>query len=380
MLYCLRPMVHREYYIDRLRTVMTAMVLFAHSAITYGGTGNWFYTEIQNQQSRSSILLTLYIVTCNAVLMGFFFLLAGYFTPASLEHKGYRRFVLDRCLRLGLPLLTFGLVIAPLTIAMVARAGGHGFTETLLGLSRSREFVNGPMWFAEALLIFSFGYCLYRGVTGRKDHSSVEQRSATIPRSRTWILSALAVGLAALLIRQVFPVDERVLGLWLADFATYIFLYALGVAAWRRNWLNQLTWHNARLSIIIACVAWPILPFAVAVFAASGRTASTVRGFDAANVALAFWEPLVAWGAMAAAILWFRTRFNQPSRFWSWLGRRAYAVYVIHPFTLVAFSLMLRHWHGQALIKFCVTGIAACVVTWLVADPLVRLPGVRHIL
>ena len=43
--------------------------------------------------------------------MGFLFLLAGYFTPASLERKGYGRFLGDRFLRFGLPLLAFDLIL-----------------------------------------------------------------------------------------------------------------------------------------------------------------------------------------------------------------------------------------------------------------------------
>jgi hypothetical protein len=45
--------------------------------------------------------------------MGILFLLAGYFTPGSLERKGYARFLSDRFLRLGLPLLAFGLNSLP---------------------------------------------------------------------------------------------------------------------------------------------------------------------------------------------------------------------------------------------------------------------------
>ncbi len=63
--------------------------------------------------------------------MGFFFLLAGYFTPAALERKGYARFIGDRFLRLGLPLLAFGLVLGPLTAALVTLAQGDGFWPTL---------------------------------------------------------------------------------------------------------------------------------------------------------------------------------------------------------------------------------------------------------
>ena len=59
--------------------------------------------------------------------MGFFFLLAGYFTPASLERKGYARFLGDRFLRLGLPLLAFIFILGPLTVAIVAAHDGKGF-------------------------------------------------------------------------------------------------------------------------------------------------------------------------------------------------------------------------------------------------------------
>ncbi len=45
--------------------------------------------------------------------------------------------------------------------------------------------------------------------------------------------------------------------------------------------------------------------------------------------------------------------------------RRAYAVYIIHPPVLVGVSLLLHPWVAPALLKFCVTGLLACVATWL---------------
>ena len=70
---------------------------------------------------------------------------------------------------------------------------------------------------------------------------------------------------------------------------------------------------------------------------------------------------------------------NAPSAFWSWLNRRAYAVYIIHPPVLVGMSLLLHGWSAPALIKFCVTGMLTCGACWIVADPLVRLPGIRRV-
>jgi peptidoglycan/LPS O-acetylase OafA/YrhL len=70
---------------------------------------------------------------------------------------------------------------------------------------------------------------------------------------------------------------------------------------------------------------------------------------------------------------------NQPSTIWAWLNRRAYAVYIIHPPVLVGIALLLHAWAAPALIKFGVVGLSACVATWLIADPLVRLSGVRSV-
>src|ERR1700675_4119657 len=123
-------MPQREFYIDRLRSVMTVFVILHHTAITYGAPGGWFFNELKPSGSVSSLLLTLFCATNQAYFMGFFFLLAGYFTPGSLERKGYPRFIIDRLLRLGVPLLAFGLMLGPLTAAMVTAAEGHGFWPT----------------------------------------------------------------------------------------------------------------------------------------------------------------------------------------------------------------------------------------------------------
>src|SRR6202789_4045597 len=137
-------MPERELYIDRLRVVMTALVILHHTAITYGAIGGWFWHELQPSGSPSSMLLILFCTTNQAYFMGFFFLLAGYFTPASLERKGYARFICDRFLRLGLPLLAFGLLLGPLTAGIVTAAQGGGFWPTINFLWQHKQFINGP--------------------------------------------------------------------------------------------------------------------------------------------------------------------------------------------------------------------------------------------
>jgi peptidoglycan/LPS O-acetylase OafA/YrhL len=373
-------MAQRDLYIDRLRSVVTAFVILHHTAITYGAIGGWFWHEILPSRTPSSILLVLFCTTNQAYFMGFFFLLAGYFTPASLERKGYSRFIADRFLRLGLPLLAFGLILGPLTVAMVNSWEGKGFWSAIVWLWRHRQFINGPLWFAQALLIFSLAYCVWRAIFGSR--LSVSQRSPElVPEPRWWLLSALATGAAALAIRQFVPVGQNVFGLQLAYFASYIVLFGVGIAAWRFDWMRQLNWKNARTGILAFAVAWPLMPIAslVAHSLKDAGRANFGGGLSWAAILYALWEPFVAWGLIASWLLVFRERMNQPSAFWEWLGRRAYAVYIIHPPVLVGIALLLHGWTAPALVKFGVVGLLACVATWLLADPLVRMPGVRRV-
>jgi peptidoglycan/LPS O-acetylase OafA/YrhL len=373
-------MAQRDFYIDRLRSVMTAMVLLHHTAITYGAPGGWFWSELHPSGSPASLLLTIFVSTNQAYFMGFFFLLAGYFTPASLERKGYAHFICDRFLRLGLPLLAFGLILGPLAAAIVNYAKGDGFWSCIHYLWQHKEFINGPLWFAQALLIFSLTYCIWRAAFARPLDQSQRDIKA-VPSFLWWLQSAVLVGAAGLAIRQFVPVGKNVFGLQLAYFAGYIFLFAAGVAAWRHDWLRQLSWANARPWVIGLAITWPVMPVGIAiahVLYGAGK-ANFAGGFSWPAILYAFWEPCVAWGLIAAWLLVFRAYMNKPSAFWEWLNRRAYAVYIIHPPVLVGISLLLHVWVAPALVKFAVTGTLTCIAAWLASDPLVRLPGVRRV-
>lgn len=369
----------RDYYIDRLRSVMTALVILHHTAITYGGPGGWFWKERDPSADLSSLLLTLFVATNQAYFMGFFFLLAGYFTPRSLERKGYASFLKDRFCRLGLPLLFFILVLGPLTAAIANYGDGKGFWPTIQFLWQHQRIINGPLWFAEALLIFALAYCAWRKSFGAPLLNS-QRTPRPIPGTIWWLLSAIGVGAAALAIRQFVPTGENVIGLQLGYFAGYIFLFALGIAAWRNDWLSQLTWKHARPWIVSLILAWPAVPVAIFLVRAQHVPRSSLSGgFSWTAILYAFWEPFVAWGLICLWLLVFRARTNQPSPLWDWLNRRAYAVYILHPPVLVGIALLLHHWAASDLVKFAVTGTLACAATWLISDPAVRLPGIRSI-
>jgi len=84
----LKSDVRRDAGLDALRASLTLLVLFHHAAITYGASGDWYYTEVRNGPELSSQLMSLFTGFNQAFFMGLFFLLAGYFTPGALERHG----------------------------------------------------------------------------------------------------------------------------------------------------------------------------------------------------------------------------------------------------------------------------------------------------
>jgi len=370
------PANMRNSGFDVLRGYMTLLVLFHHAAITYGAIGGWYYHEVKPAASLPGTLLVLFCTTNQAYFMGLFFLIAGYFTPSAIARKGSWRYLSDRAVRLGVPLLFYGCFLGPATLALAATARQQPFGATLLRLWQRHVFENGPLWFAQALLIFAVAAVLcMRASDGARDRPVVPG-SACLPwpSNATLALAAALTGLAAVALRQFWPVGVNVWGLQLGYFASYMVLFAFGCIAAAPRWLEHVPASQERFWRRVATVAFPVLPAAYFLAKAVPLLAGKPLG-----VICAFWEPLVAWGVILALLqrLANGTRLFGPIR--ERLGRRAYAIYIIHPPVLVAIALAWRQVAAPQLLKFAVTGSMTCLACYLLAGLLVRCPGVRRI-
>ncbi|WP_022719748.1 acyltransferase [Rhodopseudomonas sp. B29] len=368
--------------IDALRAVMTLLVLFHHTAITYGASGGWFYHELPAGSSPSARLLTLFVATNQAYFMGLFFLLAGYFTPGAIRAKGPLLYIRDRALRLGLPLLAFGLVLGPFTEAMALAVQGRPFTPTLLAIWHRGYFIEGPLWFAEALLIFGVAALVWFVVSDRLSPAAAgNRREAPFPSNATIAAAALLTAAAAFVVRFWWPVGASWHGLQFGYFPGYVVLFVAGCAAAAPRWLERVPPHTARLWLIIALTCYWVLP-AVSLLAPAvpALRGTSDGGWTWPALIYAAWEPAVACGLILALLVAFQRRFTQLTPVWRRLSERAYAIYIIHPPVLVALALAWRSVAAPAVVKFAVTGAATCLACYLLAGLLLRVPGARRVL
>ena len=193
-------------------------------------------------------------------------------------------------------------------------------------------------------------------------------------RTRRSRSAAALTGVAAVLLRQFWPVGVNVWGLQLGYFASYVVLFVFGCMAAAPRWLEHVPLSQERFWKRVATFSFPVLP--ACYFLAKALPVLAGKSLDAIY---AFWEPLVAWGVIL--VLLHRstngTRLFGPIR--ERLGRRAYAIYIIHPPVLVAIALAWRQVAAPQLLKFAITGMMTCLACYLLAGLLVRCPGVRRI-
>lgn len=368
----------RNAGIDALRAGTTLLVVLHHTAITYGAIGSWYYKETPTDGSLSSMLLVFFCTVNQAWFMGLFFLLAGYYTPAALQAKGSWRYLRDRLQRLGIPLLVYGFLIGPATIALAQTARGKSFADTLLWSWQHLKFEKGPLWFAWALLILAVVVVLWRTLGTHRTEPDAERE---FPTNAALLAVALATGVVAFALRLQWPVGTEVWGLQLGYFASYLALFVGGFLAASPQWLERWPETQVRTWRHTAWIALPVLPI---VSLLGGRLLGIqVRpegGWNVPSLVYALWEPFVAWGVILALLQRCQRRFRELGPLGASLARRAFAIYVIHPPVVVAVTLAWRGLEAPVLLKFALSGSVACVLCYLLVGMLLKLPGAKRVL
>lgn len=342
-------------------------MVWHHTSIAYGGSGSWYWREWPASDAPSSLALSFFTAFDQAWFMGLFFLLAGAFTGPALHAKGPARYLRDRLLRLGLPLLLYGVVIGPATIALAQTARGRAFGDTLSVLWQRGHFEAGPLWFAWALLLMAAAALAWHRVR------PLPAGARAWPPDAVLLTAALGTAAAAFVLRLVWPVGVDVWALQLGYFAGYTVLFAFGCAM-TADGLLALPPGRVRRWRSVAWLALPLLPLVVL----AGLPGRPEGGASLPALAYALWEPLVA-GGVIGTLLVRAARPAAPSPLWALLSRRAFAVYVVHPPVVVAVTLALHGWAAPPLAKFALAGSMACVLCVVLAGLLLRVPGLRRV-
>lgn len=375
----------RLAWVDQMRTMVIVLVVNIHACVTYSHVGSWYVNELPDPPLVVKLVFLLWEGHLQAFFMGLLFFVSGYFAYGSLGRRGPRGFMRERLVRLGLPTLLYMLVLNPV-ILFVVNAGGNEWGplgKAYAGYLSSGWFLKGtgPMWFAEALLVFSAGLVLARCAS-----PALAAPPATAPAAPVavglWAFGAALV-VTTFLIRLFQPVGSSVQNLQLCYFPQYVLAFGAGVAAARGGWLVALARSRAaRRAGWLALFLGPLAMAAVLLGGGIWKGASLVPfsgGWNWRTFSFAAWEQLAGLGLGLGALAFCSGRLNEDTRLARWLNDRSFGVYLFHPVVMVLITIGLRRIDANPFFKVSLLTGACIVASFAVADLAKRVPGLRAI-
>jgi glucans biosynthesis protein C len=248
----------RLLFIDNIRIFLICLVITTHSAVTYGGSGDWYYTEA-GSDTIAPIILTMINSLNQSFFMGCFLFISAYFITGSLERKGTRQFVHDRLVRLGIPLQVWIIFINPLLLYLI-RVTLYNFNGTLWESYADifipfNGFGLGPMWFVFFLLIATLAYVLWYTCHGSNSKSAQGMRD--LPSFTSIIVLGIILGLTTFILRIFVPIGWtwRLFNFQFPFFPQYIAFFVLGICAAQHNWLEDI---NSDVGKKVHLRPWPL--------------------------------------------------------------------------------------------------------------------------
>jgi len=364
----------RLFYIDNLRIFLISLVVLLHLNITYGAPGDWYYNE-SKAGFPEALPMAMFNATNQSFFMGLFFFISAFFIVPSLERKGVLKFVSDRFVRLGIPLLLFYFLLNPFTVFIrnyFINNEEPTFTDYLInGWARGV----GPLWFILALLIFTLIYLLLRPLKF--------SFKLSFPGTFTILLFAFLIGFFQFVIRIWFPVGWSMpfTNFQLSFFLQYIFLFPLGIVAYQNYWLDAISFKTGKKWFLFAqvmiFVGFPLL----FIF---GRAAETgagkfMGGLTLQSLGYALWEQVTGISLMIGLIGLFKHYLNKQGSLARKLSDSAFGVFVFHAPLIVGLSAAFSGWHIFPPLKFIVLAPLALMICFCVAFVIKKLPVLKRI-
>ena len=350
--------VTRIYFIDNLKVLLAVLVVLHHAAQPYGPGGGWWIAS-DPYNILDFVVLGIFMAVNASFLMGLFFMISAYFVPSSLERKGAAKFIKDRLVKLGVPILIFFFGVFPVM----------GYL-----LNGQPSITLGHLWFLALLLIFSTVYTAYWLL--KKPTLKVKR---AFPGNA--IITAFAVAMALItFVVAIWSPENRWVPLGLFEpyhLTQYVMLFAAGIVAYREGWIDALPKATAKLWSRIALLMVPLLLIVGAVT----NSAEFSGGLTLASLLGTTWEAFMCVSMCIALLALFKNRFNSQGPVAKALADNSFTVYLIHIPIIVFLQYMLVGVAIDPLIKFAIVGTIGVPLTFAISHYVIRrLPYAKYIL
>ena len=353
-------MKKRIYYLDKIKVLLCILVVCLHTAVAYGAAGLWFYNEKNNNIVECAIL-TMFTAICQSFFMGLFFFISAYFTPASYNKKGSKKFFVDKLKRLGVPLLIFYFFL-------------HSFTNWIVYYFKEgkkvsfidfwydfHSFGQGPLWFVQALILFNLGYIIVRKI--KKNTIKVTHVTNSII-----IKLILVIAAASFVVRIFIPTGIEICGMQFGYFSQYIVLFICGCIAYNNKLLETIDKKLANKWFVAGLVSIPLMPIVLYLGGAVNNIQVFFGSLSWQSLAYSLWEPVMCMGISLKLITLYRDKYDYKSTITSRLAKCTYPIFIIHAPINVAIECLLMNVKIDLFIKFIITASCTFLIAFVLSE------------
>jgi glucan biosynthesis protein C len=373
----------RLYYLDNLKIFLIILVVIHHVGQAYGSTGgSWFYSY---PGERVKALEHFFRFNAS-FFMGLFFFISGYFFPGSFDRHGPRKFIADKLIRFGIPLIFALVLMIPIMeyVKYITYVNHINFKDFYMqewfGYAPDKT-VHSPLanfahlWYMEHLLVYSFLYAII-GTVLQKCMSSKPAFTVRQVRLYAVIPYIIILGIITNKMRTVwaFPMDRWIAFLGFiqlepAHIPQYMSLFILGILAYRVSFLDSITTPRNMF--------WFLPGLGIYVF-----TIAQLFGPNSQN-AFFMWEyreAILYVGVCIGLLSFFKTYFNRIGRIMQVLSENTYGTYILHVPVVVALQYAFDPVRAGAFTLFVIVSILSIPGAFLASFFVRLIPGVKRIL
>lgn len=341
----MKSQVERLIYIDLIKVLLTCMVVIHHAGQAYGNTGGiWIISEKQ----KLDFLPTLFFFNA-AYMMGFYFFISGYFIYFSLKRKSKIKFIGERLIKLGAPLLFFMLIIfTPLHYFL--SDGKTNYISFTFDLYLNQPPLSlGHLWFVASLLIYSFVYLLL---------NKIEIKSNAPSSLKDWHPLIYLVFLIPInvFVRKYHSIDKWVtwgIPIEVAHLPQYFSLFLLGILFNKNKWLENIKLHIGLI----------YLGLSILVFASKNYIYSVLPKLWGESLI----ESFLCVGLCLGVIVVFKRYFNKMNTITTLLSNNSYGIYLFHLLIVIGLQLLLKDLSINTSLKFLSVSILGIVLSCAVS-------------
>ncbi|MHA1977648.1 MAG: acyltransferase family protein [Candidatus Hodarchaeales archaeon] len=384
----------RIFYMDNIRIYLTVLVILHHLAVGYGGSGGWaiYENDFNTVDDITKIAFTLFNAINQSYFMAFFFILAGYFTIRSFEKKGTENFLKDRFIRLGIPLLIYGIFVSPLVNFFVRNFAYYVYLP--------QDFVDGPpsiidifqynfdnliigvdhLWFLQALLLFAVIYVLYRSLISQNKFKDFYNDS--FPNDKVLIASIAFLAIITFVVRMFYPVDTEFLNFQLGHFTHYAFCFWIGLLAYNGKWFDNLSGSQAKRWIGVALVMLVLLPIVLVVLVDFDNPNFDLfkGGLTLEAIIYTVWESITLIAISIGLTYLFRTKMNRSNKVLKSMSGGAYTAYIIHAIVILIIMTILIPVSLPAIMKFFIGALVGIPLIFILSHYIRQIPYFSRVL